>query len=82
VIVTDRLRPIGLTTSKSDQVPAQPVLVETLEAAVNEIYEQHETPRSSQYSSSISREGSLRDKLTGQGLNYDMERGADSESEA
>jgi len=80
VIVTNRLRPIALTTSKADQVPAQPILVETLEAAVHETYEQHQTPRSSQNSSSISRERSLRDKLTDPGLDYDMERGADSES--
>jgi hypothetical protein len=83
VIITDRLRPICLTTSKTDQVPAQPILVETLEAGVHETYELHERPRSSQCSSSISREGSLRDKLTasGPGLDYDMERGVDLESE-
>ena len=80
MIVTDRLRPIAFTTSKTDQVPAQP-LVETLQAAVHETYGQHQTPRSNQYSSSISRERSLRDKPTRPGLDYDMERGADSESE-
>jgi len=74
VIVTDRLRPIAI--SKTDQVPAQPILVESLEATVHEAYEQHQTPRSSQYSSSFTREGSLSDKPTGLGLDYDMERGA------
>jgi len=78
VIATDRLRPIALTTSETNQVLAQPIRAETLEAAVHETHEQHQTPRSGQYSSSISRGGSLRDKPTGPGLNYDVERGAGS----
>jgi hypothetical protein len=78
VFITDRLRPIALTISKPDQVPAQRTLMETLKATVHEIHEpeQHQTPRSSQYSLSINREGSLHDKPTGLGLGYDMERGA------
>jgi hypothetical protein len=76
VIVTNKLRPIGLTTSKTDQVPAEPVLVETSETTVHETHEEHQTPRSSQYSLSI-KEVSLRDKSTGLGL-YDIERGAET----
>jgi len=76
VFITDRLRPIALTTSETNQVLAQPIRAETLEAAVHETYEQHQTPRSGQYFSSISSERSLCDKLTDLGLDYDMERGA------
>jgi len=52
--------------------------MKTLEATVHETYEHHQTPRNSQYSSSISSEDSLRDKATGLGLDYDMERGTES----
>ena len=80
MIVTDRLRPIALTTSETNQVLVQPFRADILEAAVHETYEQHQTPGSGQYSSSISRGGSLRDKPTRLGLDYrdEMERGAGS----
>jgi hypothetical protein len=75
VFVTDRLRSISLTTSETSQVLAQHIQAETLEAVVHETYEQHQTSRGGQYSSSMSMEGSLRDTPTGLGLDYDMERG-------
>ena len=51
--------------------------METLEATAHETYEQHQMPRNSRYSSSISREDSLRAKVTCLGLDYDMEHEAD-----
>jgi hypothetical protein len=78
VFITDRLRPIALTTSETNQVLSQPIRAETIEAAAHETDGQHQTPRSGQHSSSINRGGSLREKPTGPGLDYDMERGAGS----
>ena len=52
--------------------------LETVEVAIHETYEQYQTPQTSQYFSSISREVSLHDEATGLGLDHDMERGIGS----
>jgi hypothetical protein len=52
--------------------------LETVEVAIHETYEQYQTSRSSQYSSSVSEEGSLRDKPAALGFDYDIETCAES----
>jgi len=49
-----------------------------MEVAEQETFEQYQTPQTNQYTSSISGEGSLRDKPAGLGFDYDVEGGAES----
>jgi hypothetical protein len=53
--------------------PAQPISLGPMEEAERKTYEQYQTPQTNQYTSSISREGSLRDKPASLGLDYEVD---------
>jgi hypothetical protein len=64
-------------TSKTNRVPAQSITLDTVEVAAHKTYKQYQTSQTSQDVSPISGD-SLRDKSAGLGLDYDLERGAES----
>jgi len=70
--------PIAFATPRTNRVPAQTITLETVEVAANGTYEQYQTPRTSRNDSSISGEESLCEKPASLGLDYDVERGAES----
>jgi hypothetical protein len=74
---TDGSHPIVFKTPKTNQVPGQSITLNTVEVVVHRTHEQNQTTQTSQDVSSISGKG-LRDTQAGLGLDYDVERCAES----
>jgi hypothetical protein len=82
VIISDKLHPIDVTTSRFERDPAHPISLKHVEVSEhNQTSEQHLTPQSSRHAPFISGDGSQNDKLVGAaglGLDYDVESAAES----